>query len=615
MPEGQSYRSSRQKSFAPLFWGPTMLLAIGAISCVGSVTRSNVPGGAGGTSLGTTTGTTNGVPNASTGGGLKTGSTSPAGNGGATVAVGGDTGAGGATSLPVGPLGGGTASSCVKRAIGPSLLRRLTHTEYDNSVADLLGDKTTPSLQFPRDVDEGIFDNTATAQSVPELLASGYVDAAATLAGAIPNLATLVGCDFTTANGATCVGTFVSKFGRRAFRRPLTTDEATRLTAIFNSSPMDKQLGVRAVITAILTSPHFLFRPEFGSAASPTIDGAMTLAPFEMAARLSSLLWASVPDDVLLDEAQAGRLTTPDQVATQARRMLAMPRANTAIAAFYDQWFGMSMLDAATKNPAVYQFDDTLRTSMEEETRRFVANVIWTDDGRLSTLLSAPYTFVNAPLAALYGVKGPADATTYTQVMLDPTQRAGMLTHGSMLAAFAGPDQSSPAKRGKWVRTRLLCNDLPDPPNDVPPLPDLQPGVSNRARFEMHTSVMQCSGCHGFIDGLGFGLEAYDGIGRVRTLDNGVPVDNSGQVTNTIDINGPYTGGPQLAALLARSTQVRDCAATQWMRYAMARREGPDDVCSLEAIHQTFAASGGNLKDLMVSLTQTDAFLNYRKAD
>lgn len=586
-----------------------VLLCLVTASCVGSVSGGN-PGTAGGSSGNPTPGGPNGMggtPPTTTMTG--TGGGGPAGTAGSGGTPGGVTGIAGSGGVaPVQDM------SCLTPAVGKSPLRRLTHREYDNSVADLLGDKTQPALQFPPDTEIGLFDNSAEAQTAPVLLASEYLDAAVSLASGVANLTTLVGCDFAGTAGATCVRTFISKFGRRAYRRPVTPEETTRLVALYDKALTDKTLGVRAVIAAMLVSPHFLFRPEFGSTTS-TIPGSQRLTQFELAGRLASLLWASVPDDLLLDEAQAGRLATAAQITAQARRMLLAPRAKPAVAAFYDQWLGLSMLDVATKDTAVYQFDDQLRTSMREETQRFVANVIWSDGARLSTLLTAPYSFLNAPLATLYGVTGPANATTYSKVMLDPTKRMGLLTQGSFLTAFARPDSSSPVKRGTWIRKRLLCGDLPDPPDNIPELPEIMDGVSNRDRFSMHVSVPGCAACHMMVDGFGFGLEAYDGIGRYRTVDRGIPVDVSGEIFLTTDINGKYSGAVELSALLARSTQVRDCAPTQWLRYSLGRREGPEDACAVKTVREGFAASGGNLQELMVTLTQTDAFTNYRRAD
>ncbi|MEO5769975.1 MAG: DUF1592 domain-containing protein [Polyangia bacterium] len=531
---------------------------------------------------------------------------------------GGNVGTGGSagdTSPPTLPSATPVALNCTAPAMGVSPLRRLSHREYDNAIADLLGDKSHPSAMFPEDTEIGLFDNSAAAQTVPVLLAGQYLDSAVRLANVAANLPTLVGCDFAGTAGATCARTFIGRFGRRAFRRPVTADETTRLGAIFDKAgAADKAVGIRAVIAALLASPHFIYRPEFGT-ADTTIPGTHRLTQFEQASRLASLLWAAGPDDMLLDEAQAGRLATREQIATQARRMLSDPRARAATTAFYDQWLGLKMLDVATKDTAVYKFDDALQTAMREETERFIDNVIWTDDAKLSTLLGAPYSFLNAPLATLYGVQGVTSATTYTKVMLDPAQRAGLLTQASFLTAFARPDNSSPVKRGNWIRRRLLCGDLPDPPNNVPQLPEIMAGVSNRDRFAMHVSAPACAPCHSQIDGLGFGLEAYDGIGRYRTEDRGLKVDAAGVISQTVDINGAYNGAMELSALLGRSTQVRDCVPTQWLRYALARREGADDDCALKTVREAFTASGGNLKELMVTLTQTDAFMNYKPAN
>jgi hypothetical protein len=507
--------------------------------------------------------------------------------------------------------------TCTTKAVGPSPLRRLTHTEYDNAVHDLLGDTTQPGLQFAADTQVGLFDNTASAQTIPELLADQYLTAAVTLAQGVSDINGLVGCDPAGSDGASCVKGFVERFGRRAYRRSLTQDEVTSLTTVYDDTKTasDAQTGVRGVVTAVLASPNFLFRPEFGG-GDATLPSATQVTPFEMASRLASLLWASNPDDGLLDAAANGELVTKQQVEAQARRMLMDERARPALSAFYEQWLGLPLLATATKDPAVYpDWNDGLRAAMAEETRRFVAHVLWEDDAKLSTLMTASYSFLNAPLAKLYGVNGPSSDATFTQTTLDKSQRAGVLTQAAVMSAFASPSGSSPIKRGKLVRVRLLCQDLPDPPANVPPPDPPKQGVSTRERFAMHTSNPGCQGCHDMIDGLGFGLEHYDGIGRYRTMDQGVAVDASGEVNHTLDIDGPYSGGPELAGLLAMSEQARDCVPTQWLRYALARREEVDDTCSLVALRDAFDASGGDLRELMVALTQTDAFWNYRKPE
>jgi hypothetical protein len=374
-------------------------------------------------------------------------------------------------------------------------------------------------------------------------------------------------------------------------------------------------MGARAVVASILASPNFLFKPEAGGDASSLPDAKQATA-FELASRLSSLIWASVPDDTLLDAAQAGELVTREHVAEHARRMLGDERAKAAVNAFYEQWLGLPLLDAAVKDAAYFpDWSDGVRDAMREETKRFIDHVLWDGDAKLSTLFTAPYSFVNATLAELYGVSdGPSDDATFAKTDLDPTQRAGVFTQGSFMATYANPQYSSPIKRGKWVRVRMLCQDLPEPPANVPPPPAPAPNVSTRERFAMHTNSPACSSCHVLIDGLGFGLENFDGIGRYRTMENDAVVDATGRV-NESDVDEEYEGGVELAALLARSGQARDCVPTQWLRYALGREEEDEDTCSLVALRQAFETSGGDMRELMVALTQTDAFMSYRQPE
>ncbi len=513
-----------------------------------------------------------------------------------------------------GPVETPVAAKCVTPAVGPSPLRRLTSREYDNAVAELLGDDSHPAATFPADNRVGFFDNTATAQTVPVLLAEKYLETAAKLADGITNVSTLAGCDVKAVDASSCVSKFIERFGRRAYRRPLAADEVSSLLAVWTSTTgqADADTGVRAVVAAVLVSPHFLFRPEQGAGPS-TIAGAKQLTPFELASRLATLLWSSIPDEALLDAAANGELSTREQIAIQARRLVDDPRARTATSAFYQQWLGAQLLATTTKDATLYpEFGDALRDSMKQETERFISYVLWEGDARASTLFSAPFSFVNARLAKLYGVQGPADDATFMKVSLDPKQRAGFLTQPGVLTALASPTESSPFKRGAWVRRRLLCQELPDPPNNVPVLPKPQPGVSLRERAAMHSSSTACSGCHHLIDGLGFGLEQYDALGRFRTVEQDRPIDSSGEVTSTEDSDGAFVGGVELATRLSSSKQAERCVATQWLRYALARHETDDDVCSLQKLQDGFLASGGDLKKLLVDLTATDAFSTYR---
>ena len=531
--------------------------------------------------------------------------------------VNGAPGVGGPGSGP-GATGSTTGTGGGACNVGGSPMRRLTHTEYNNAVRDLLGDTSAPASGFVLDNQIGLFDNTAEAQTVPSLLGDQYMNAALDLADNVKDFRGLMGCDpqGSGATGQSCVQSFITSFGRRAYRRTLTTAESSRLFELYNKTrtASDVPTGVRSVLVAMLVSPNFLFKPEFGAAPS-TYANAKRVTQFEQATRLASLIWASIPDDQLLQAAESDQLTTAAQIDSQARRMLADPRAKAAVAAFYEQWLGLSLLESATKDPAFFpDWSDNLRAAMLQERRQFVSHVLWEDDGRLETLLTANYSFLNGPLAKLYGATPAGAADAFTQTALDPMKRAGVMTQAAMLATFARPDESSPVKRGKWVRERMLCQDLPPPPAMVPQLPAPAQGVSNRERFAMHTSAAACAGCHRLIDGLGFGLEHYDSVGAWRDTSQGVAVDASGTINDT-DIDGMYSGGPELANLLASSAQVQNCVPTQALRYAWGRRETGADSCSVASVQKAFANSNGDLRELMVALTQNDAFTNYRQAD
>ena len=339
-------------------------------------------------------------------------------------------------------------------------MRRLTHVEYNNAIAELLGDRSQPASGFPDDGQVGLFNNAA-GHSVPPLLAEGYLNSAVQLAERV-NIKALVGCDLAVAG---CAPDFIQRFALRAYRRPLKPDEGQRLLQVYENAraKADAETGARAVVAAVLVAPQFLYHFEAGEQDSGT-PGVKKLAPFELAARLGSFLWASLPDNELLDAAASGRLSTREHVLEQAERMLKDPRARAATNVFYERWFGLHELDNANKDPQLFpQFTQELREAMREETLRFVNHVVWEADGKLATLLSAPYSFVDSRLAALYGVPAPS-GQGLQQVSLNPAERAGIVTHPSLLAGFSPMVDTSPFKRGAWVRTRILCQELAVPP-------------------------------------------------------------------------------------------------------------------------------------------------------
>jgi hypothetical protein len=525
--------------------------------------------------------------------------------------MGGSVGAG-----PGGASGSGASTTqavCTTLSPGASPLRRLTQAEYDNTVRDLLGDTTSPATAFPPDQRQGDFSNTAVALTVSPLLAQSYQSAAEALATtAVGHLSTIVPCDTAAMGEEACATQFIATFGKRALRRPLTQDEQSGFMALYeaNRAGADYNNGIQSLIEAILQSAPFLYRPEFGttSLAQGTV---VPLTSYEMASRLSYFLWGSMPDDTLFAAADADALKTPAQVAAQATRLLADPKAHPAVTQFFAEWMGVDEIASAPKDPTVYaSYTPQMVGAMQQETLAFADWAIWQSDAKLATLLTAPVSFVNQSLAPVYGLTG-ITGDTVQQVKLDPTQRAGLITEAGVMAVLGKADRSSPVLRGKFIREKLFCQTVSPPPqNIVITPPAIMPGVSTREMFTMHSTVEPCKGCHTLMDPIGFGFENYDGIGQWRTTDQGQPVDPSGTLTAT-DADGTFSGAVDLAHKLAQSTEVRDCVATEWFRYAMGRGESADDTCSLGSLKQSFSASQSDIRQLLVAVTQTTAF-RYR---
>jgi hypothetical protein len=535
----------------------------------------------------------------------------------AVLAAGGGAACVGQIGDPAGGPGDGPLS-CDAATIhaGDAPVRRMTRFEYDSTIRELLGDASAPSSSFPADEVSGIFNNQAATLVVTQLLAEGYMNAAEQVATtAVQNLDTLTGCDPVMDGPDACGAQFIESFGKRAFRRPLDADARSMLTSVFTAglAQWDFQTGIRLVIETALQSPRFLYRLEFGM-PDPAASDVAKLDDHELASRLSYLLWGSMPDDALFAAAEAHALQKPEELAKQARRMLADPRARAVVADFHAQWLGLGKLDTTDKDPAVFPaYNPLLKASWRQETTAFVNDVIFDGKGDLGTLLTAPYTRMNGDLATYYGVSGGPTGAAFQHVDLDPKQRAGLFTQPSVLAVNAHPNQTSPVHRGKFVRERLLCELISPPPPDVKAVPpEVDPTATTRAKFAQHSKDPYCASCHHLMDPIGFGFEHYDGIGLWRAEDHNLPVDATGEVKDSKDADGKFDGAIELAQRLARSEEVRACVVTQWFRYGHGRNEVKNDGCTMAQLQTSFSAAKYDIKELLVALTQTDAF-RYRK--
>ena len=508
---------------------------------------------------------------------------------------------------------------CTVLRPGKAPLRRLTVLEYDNTVRDLLGDTSRPASRLIDD-ERGV--TSAEARIVTSLLAEQYMAAAEEIANtATTDLDALLACDRAVEGDDACVRQLIERLLPRAWRRPVSAGEIDALMALHTTLAAEQgyREGIRAVLEAVLQSPDFLYRVE----VVPTEgEEVVRLDGYQIATRLSYLFWATMPDQPLYDAAAAGELDTAEGVATAARRLLADPQAEPAVQGFFAHYLELDHLDDITKDPAVFPtFNSEIAELMREETEAFVHQVMFSPegDGSWQTLLAAPWSMMNAQLAEYYGVSGPT-GEAFERVELDPAHHAGLLTQGSTLATRARTYESSPIHRGMFIRGQVMCDIVPDVPEGIevtPPDPD--PSLTTRERLAEHRAVEPCASCHKQIDPLGFAFEHFDGAGRFRPTENGLAIDASGFIVD-FDLGEdewdevPFSGAVDMAQQLLASPETQACFSKRWFEYAYGRAEQSEDGCSMQTLNEAFRESGFDVRELLVALTQTDAFL-YRVAD
>lgn len=511
-------------------------------------------------------------------------------------------------------------SACSEPTVGLQPLRRLTRVQYTNTVRDLLGIDTDVADGFPTDERLGAFESNAIAP-ISNLGVEQYMNAAETLAADAMTLHhdELVTCDPAAMGEDPCAETFIRTLGRRAHRRPLSETDVEMYVGLFEGAreSSDFDASLQLVLQTMLQSPHFLYHVEVAGQSDAPSEEIVAVDDYEVASRLSYYLWGSMPDEPLFAAAEAGTLADADGLQEQAERLLNDPRAGETIASFHLQWLHVDDMTAVDKDLELFpDFDEGLKAAMQQEVADFASYVIQEGDGNLRTLMSGSFTVTDDPqLLALYGVQLPAGHRSGEPIELDPQERAGLLTQPALLAKAAHTDQSSPVHRGVVVRENFLCQPLPAPPDDVddtPPDPD--PNATTRERFAEHTSSPACAACHVLIDGLGFGFENYDAVGAFRTMEGNLPIDASGEVVATADIDGPFEGAVELAGMLASSTNVQQCVSKQWLNYSLGRVVGDDDACSSEAVYAAFEESDLDVPTLILSVVTSDAF-RYRRLE
>lgn len=526
---------------------------------------------------------------------------------------GGGGGAGTAQAGGSGALGAGA------EAFGRTGPRRLSNVEYDNTVRDLLGTTQRLAAKFVSEDAEG-FENVASALGMTPSQYESYFNAAESLAQELfadaTRRAKLVRCTPSGEDGGACLDTFFGDFGLRAFRRPLRSAEQSALRRAYTRARGLGESELQAlehVTVAMLASPAFLYRADVSDAAQPTLT--RPLDGYELATRLSYFLWSTLPDKELFDLAKSGALLESDVLREQFERMLGDARAAALVDTFAAQWLGLRELTQhkvlAERFPT---FDEPLRSSMLEEARAYFRDFLF-QDRPLNEFLSAQHHFVDKRLARHYGIAEPMQAG-FVRIDKAIGPRRGFTGLAAFLTLSSFAHRTSPTLRAKWILEELLCSPVPQPPPNVADQFDAEDKANAaaalenvRERLTLHRSDPKCAGCHNLLDPIGLGLEAFDGIGRVRErYENGDPVETRGELPDGTRFEGPA----ELAAVLADDPRFLRCATQKVLTYALARSLERDGAL----IDQTLTRfkEQGTLRALLEAVVLSDAFRQQREA-
>ncbi len=541
-------------------------------------------------------------------GGLSSGGNGVGGNG---AGVGG--GGGSASSnVPPAPVSFPTESACTSNSPGPTMLRRLSASQFAASIVDLFNDPSVPVAAVFNDplvMDFGIDANSLVVQGLNADQLMTNAEAIASWA-VTHHLADVAGCN---SSDATCPAAFIRSFGKRAFRAPLTDATVADYQALFSAEASFND-GVTAVIAAVLQSPRFLYRTELGDATAAA-GGTVALTPYEVASSLSYLLTGSAPDAPLLaaaDSVAGGSLPIADMVDQQAQRLLADPRSQSTLMDFMSSWLGLDKLYSTVKDDSIFMLTSTLRDEMASETRGLVVDT-FASGGSFNDLLTADHSFLNKDLAQFYGFDTTGLGDTFTRVAYpgSTSRDGGILAHASILAGYARADISSPTQRGHLVRTRLLCQYV-NPPGatlDTTFRPDPNP-TTTRAHYENAHAHGDCVTCHQRMDPIGYGFEHYDAFGRWRNTENGYPIDSSATIfnANATDGNVTFDGIAQLETYLAGNADLKSCMVRNWSFYAYGSATWMQDACTYQAIRQASSSGGYAMRDVLNAIIRAPHF-------
>jgi hypothetical protein len=536
-------------------------------------------------------------------------------------------------SVPGGPSGGGTGGDgsaaggsdgmsqtdtpsevdepgdpvalCAASEAGAPVLRRLNRRELENSLRDVfpqLGDAWRSTLSADT-VSEAGFDNDSNQLLVSKQTARELADTAESVGTAVAaGVGQVLQC---TTPDAACVGQFLDGVGRRLVRRPLSDAERTTYLGFFDTAfgaTGDFAASIGWLTRALVESPAFVYRREIGSAQG----GVLELDQYELATELAYTFSGSGPSAELLDRASRGELNSPEVLQATARELLGTPRGREVIQSFFDSYVGHSRVTAIIKEgqpgDGIDQFAG-LREQMLEETRRFIEEVIINRGGGVKDLFTASFTTPSTALAAYYGFGAPA--ADYGVVERPAGRGIGLLAQGAVLATLSQPNGSSPTKRGLWVFKRLLCNEVPPVPANIPELDPPQPGQrTTRQRYEEDHAQGGCQACHSRWDPIGFGFEHFDQAGRYREREGNLDIDARSQVNQGGEVLFEFNGQEDLMTQLVEEPIVSQCLSGYVTTFAF----GEALSCAGETQRAAFMAGEIGFVDYLASLAAEPHF-------
>jgi len=490
-----------------------------------------------------------------------------------------------------------------------TVMQRLTVQQYQRSIRDVLGDVEVPSDLEPDTTISGFVSIGSSRTTISPTGVEKYEEAAYAVAEqalAPERRDSLVPCEPVGVDDPSCAEAFVGQVGRRLWRRPLTTEETGRYVAVARQAATtldDFYASLEFALAGLLQSPNFLFRVEIGE-PDPSDAELRRYSDWEMASRLSYVLWNTTPDDELLDAAERGELTSDAGLEAQVTRLLAHDNSRAAVRSFFRELLVLDHLADVEKSESAYPgFTASFRESAAQETLALIESYVVDEDRDYRELFTTYDTFVNDELATHYALEGEYGDDLERVTLPVSGGRRGLLGHASILSIYAHDEKTSAALRGRFVRQVLLCGNIPDPPDDVSTTFPPSDAPTLRERVEQHLMNEGCANCHALMDPIGLGLENFDAVGAWRDRENGALIDPSGIVDGA-----EFADAADLGRIVAEHPKVGECLARSAYRYAVGEVEGPHQAGEIARLTEGFEAEGHRVRALLAAIVTSPGF-------